>query len=164
MYQLPKNNDNKSSESKCWYVNKTNELKDCGICHYWYFLDAFLSFNQMSAMVAMMYHLNREKNVLMSMSLSNMTILKIKAVDYRCIISGITKSETINVMQWFLPVKKNFRYFIGYLCRDYKIKPLHLMLPKTRTYVKSYDGQTKWMYFLIKDDGLPEKYLRQNQR
>ena len=31
------------------------------------------------------------------------------------------------------------------------------MLPKTRAYVKSYDGQTKWMYFLIKDDGLLEK-------
>ena len=28
------------------------------------------------------------------------------------------------------------------------------MLPKTCTYVKSYDGQTKWMYFLIEDDNL----------
>ena len=25
------------------------------------------------------------------------------------------------------------------------------MLPKTRAYVKSYDGQTKWVYFLIED-------------
>ena len=32
------------------------------------------------------------------------------------------------------------------------------MLPKTSAYVKSYDGQTKWMYFLIKDDDLLEKY------
>ena len=32
------------------------------------------------------------------------------------------------------------------------------MLPKTNAYVKSYDGQTKWMYFLIEDDGLLEKY------
>ena len=32
------------------------------------------------------------------------------------------------------------------------------MLPKTNTYVKSYDGQTKWMYFLIEDDNLLEKY------
>ena len=29
------------------------------------------------------------------------------------------------------------------------------MLPKAIAYVKSYDGQTKWMYFLIKDE---EKY------
>ena len=32
------------------------------------------------------------------------------------------------------------------------------MPPKTRAYVKSYDGQTKWIYFLIKDDVLLEKY------
>ena len=32
------------------------------------------------------------------------------------------------------------------------------MLPKTRAYVKSCDGQNKWMYFLIEDDGLLEKY------
>ena len=38
------------------------------------------------------------------------------------------------------------------------VKPLHIMLLKTNTYVKSYDGQTKWMYFLIEDDGLLEKY------
>ena len=32
------------------------------------------------------------------------------------------------------------------------------MVPKTRPYLKSYDGQTKWMYFLIKYDGLLKKY------
>ena len=32
------------------------------------------------------------------------------------------------------------------------------MLPKTSAYVKSYDGQTKWIYFLIEDDDLLEKY------
>ena len=32
------------------------------------------------------------------------------------------------------------------------------MLPKTSNYIKSYDGQTKWMYFLIEDDDLLEKY------
>ena len=26
------------------------------------------------------------------------------------------------------------------------------MLPKTNVYVKSYDGQSKWMYFLIEND------------
>ena len=31
------------------------------------------------------------------------------------------------------------------------------MLPETSTYVKSYDGQTKWMYFLIEDDDLFKK-------
>ena len=32
------------------------------------------------------------------------------------------------------------------------------MLPKPRAYVKSCDEQSKWMYFLIEDDDLLEKY------
>ena len=32
------------------------------------------------------------------------------------------------------------------------------MLPKTSTYVKGYDGKTKWMYFLIEDDDLLKKH------
>ena len=54
--------------------------------------------------------------------------------------------------------EKNYKYFIGYLYNDNKVKPLHIMLPKTSAYVKSYDGQTKWMYFLIEDDDLSERY------
>ena len=53
---------------------------------------------------------------------------------------------------------ENYNQFIGYLYNDNKVKPLHIMLPKTSAYVKSYDGQTKWMYFLIEDDDLLEKY------
>ena len=40
----------------------------------------------------------------------------------------------------------------------YKIKPLHIVLPKTSTYVNSYNEQTKWMYLLIEDYELLEKY------
>ena len=32
------------------------------------------------------------------------------------------------------------------------------MLSKTSAYVRNYDGQTKWMYILIEDDELLEKY------
>ena len=32
------------------------------------------------------------------------------------------------------------------------------MIPKTNAYVKSYDGQTKWMYFFIEDDDLLKRY------
>ena len=31
------------------------------------------------------------------------------------------------------------------------------MLPETNAYVKSYDGQTKWIYLLIKEDNLFKK-------
>ena len=46
--------------------------------------------------------------------------------------------------------EKNCKYFIGYLYNDKKVKPLNLMLPKISAYVKSYDGQSKWMFFLLK--------------
>ena len=36
-------------------VNKTSESKESDICHYWYFYIKALSFNQMSAMDAMIY-------------------------------------------------------------------------------------------------------------
>ena len=54
--------------------------------------------------------------------------------------------------------KKNYKYFIGYFYNDHKVKPLHIMLLKTSAYVKSYDGQIEFMYFLIEDDDLLEKY------
>ena len=54
--------------------------------------------------------------------------------------------------------EKNYKYFIGYFYDTHKVKPLH-MLPKTSIYVKSDDGQTKWMYFLIEDDDLLGKYI-----
>ena len=43
--------------------------------------------------------------------------------------------------------KKNFKYFVDYLYNGNKKKKLRKMLPKTCTYVKSYHGQIKWMYF-----------------
>ena len=43
--------------------------------------------------------------------------------------------------------EKNYKYFIGYLDDDYKVKPLHIVPLKTSAYVKRYDGQTKWMDF-----------------
>ena len=54
--------------------------------------------------------------------------------------------------------KKNHNCFSGYLYNDNKVKPLHIMLHKTSTYVKPYDGQTKWMHFLIEHTDLLEKH------
>ena len=55
-------------------------------------------------------------------------------------------------------LKKNSKYFIGYLYGCYKIKLLDIILPKASGYAKNYDGQTNWMYSLIEDDDLLEKY------
>ena len=54
--------------------------------------------------------------------------------------------------------RKNYKYLIGYKDDDYKIELLRIMLPKASTYVKSYDGETKWINFFIKDDNLLKSY------
>ena len=54
--------------------------------------------------------------------------------------------------------EKKHMYFIGYSYNYHKVKTLHKVFPKTSAYVKSYDGQTKCMCFLIEDDDLLEKY------
>ena len=55
--------------------------------------------------------------------------------------------------------EKNYKYFIGYLYNDHKVKLLHIVLPKTSAYVKRCDGQTKWMHVLIEDGDLLEKRI-----
>ena len=54
--------------------------------------------------------------------------------------------------------EKNYKHFIGYLDDDYKIKPLRIMFLKTSAYIKSFDSETKWIYFSIEDDELLKKY------
>ena len=58
----------------------------------------------------------------------------------------------------FLLVKKTIKYLYNHLYNDHKVKSLHIMLPKRSAYIKIHDGQTKWMYFLIEDNDLLEKY------
>ena len=73
--------------------NKTSEWKECHIYHYWYFLKQGFKFQPNVS--------NRCHDLLMtSMNLSDITILKIKNLDYRCIITGIRKREAIKLLQY----------------------------------------------------------------
>ena len=113
---------------------------------------------------------------MMSMNLTDIPILNIKGAHYRCMISGNSKSEAINLM-WNTDLtkhemgkeiltfgnaeiekntfycyesliflkdvdvdevsnklsfdEKNYKCFLGYIYNEYKVKPLHIMLPKT---------------------------------
>ena len=51
--------------------------------------------------------------------------------------------------------EKSDKFFVGCIDDAYKIKPFSL---KTRGYVKRYNDETKWMYFLIEDEELLKKY------
>ena len=73
-------------------VNKTSTLKECDICHYWYFLNYSFKFQTNVC--------NRCLSLLiMFMNLSGIAILNIKGSDYRCIVSLISKTEAIKLMQ-----------------------------------------------------------------
>ena len=65
--------------------------QECDISHYWYFLNKGFTFQP--------YVCNRCHNLLMSMNLSNIAVLKFKNTDYCGIITGISKSKAIKLLQ-----------------------------------------------------------------
>ena len=54
--------------------------------------------------------------------------------------------------------EKNYRYFIGYVHKGKKSQTIKYNVSENKSLCKIYNEQTKWMYFLIKDDALLEKY------
>ena len=92
------------------------------------------------------------------LTFGNIEIEKYKTYPYKSPIYLDVNSALVSKKVSF--GEKYYKYFICYLYDDCKIKPLYIMLPKTSAYVckKCYDDQTKWMYFLIEDDNLSEKY------
>ena len=81
-------------------------------------------------------------------------ILKLKNINFTAIkvlfFIEDRDVENASVSSKISAGEKSYKYFIGYLYDDNEIKPLHIMVPKTSAYVKSYDGQIKWMYFCLK--------------
>ena len=74
-------------------INKTRASKECNIYYCWWFLDKGFKFQS--------YVWNGCHDLLMmSMILGDIAILNINsAADYPCIITGISKSEALNLMQ-----------------------------------------------------------------
>ena len=70
---------------------KSNSSKECMICHYWLFNHGF-KFQD--------YVCNGCHDLTMlSVNISDIAIITIKNVDYRCIIQNISKSEAINLLK-----------------------------------------------------------------
>ena len=73
-------------------INKTSASKECDIFHHWHFLNYSFKFQSNVC--------NRWHDLLiMSMNFSDIAISNIKGSDFRCIISWISKNDTINLMQ-----------------------------------------------------------------
>ena len=67
-------------------VNKTNESKECELCHYSFFKDVGFKFEK---------HVCNGCHDLLTMaySLKNIAILSAKGNTFRCILIGISKNE-----------------------------------------------------------------------
>ena len=70
---------------------KSNKSRECMICHYWFFNQEF-KFQY--------YVCNGCHNLTMlSVNISDIAIITVKNVDYRCIMYNINKSEAINLLE-----------------------------------------------------------------
>ena len=70
---------------------KSNNSKECMICHYW-FLNYEFKFQE--------YVCNDCCNLTMSrLNISDIAIITVKGIHYRCIIHDINKSEVINLLE-----------------------------------------------------------------
>ena len=96
------------------------------------------------------------------LTFSNFEIEKNKSYNLRLLFfffwGGDVGIEKVLVSNKISFGEKNYKQFIGYLYNGNKVKPLNIMLNKKSAHVKSYDRQTKWMYFFIEDGDLLEKY------
>ena len=72
-------------------IGKSNRSKECTIYHYWFFNHRF----KFQDYVCNACH----DLTMLSFNISDITIMAVKNVDYRCIIHNIRKSETINLLE-----------------------------------------------------------------
>ena len=69
---------------------KSNNITESMICHYWFFNNGF----EFQDYVCNGCHDLR----MLSLDISDIAIITVKNVDYRCIIHNINKSEAINLL------------------------------------------------------------------
>ena len=75
-------------------INKTSASKECVICHYWYFSNFNRKGFEFQLTVCRCCH-----DVLMaSMNLNDIAVLNIHGAGCCAIISGISKSEAVNLL------------------------------------------------------------------
>ena len=77
--------------SEAIFLAKSNNNKECMICHYCFFTHGF---------EFQVYVCNDCRDLTMlCLNISNITIITVKNVDYRCIINNISKSEAILLLK-----------------------------------------------------------------
>ena len=75
-------------------INKTNASKECGICHYWYFLDKNFIYEP--------YLCNNCHDLMQkAMNCNDIAIVSIKGNDYRIHFWYTSKDDAISIMYNF---------------------------------------------------------------
>ena len=69
---------------------KSNNIKECMICHYWFFNHAFEFQDSVC---------NGCHDLMFCLNISDIAIITVKNFDYRCIIHNISKSEVIDLLK-----------------------------------------------------------------
>ena len=71
-------------------IHKTNASKECVLCHYQYFKDVRFKFEPHAC--------NKCSIGCLVSNSKRIEILNVKSVDYRCILYGISRNKTVNVL------------------------------------------------------------------
>ena len=82
---------NRIDISKGIDIAKSNNSKECMIYHYWFFN---YGFNFQDSVCNGCHDLT-----MLCFNISNIIIIIVKNVDYRCIIHNITRSEAMNLLK-----------------------------------------------------------------
>ena len=89
---------------------KSNKSRECMICYYSFFNHGF-KFQD--------YVCNGCHGLTtLSVNISDIAIIIVKSVDYRCIITNVSKSEAINLLK--NPVLENRRYILKKYCLKFQ--------------------------------------------
>ena len=84
-------------------INKTNASKECGICHYWYFLGRCFKHKP--------YLCNGCHNLMQkAMNFNDVAIVSVKRSDYRIHFWYMSQDDAINIMNNY-EVNENSRLF-----------------------------------------------------
>ena len=94
--------DDRIDISEAIDLAKSNNSKECMICHYWFFNNGF----EIQDSVCKGYH----DLTMLSVNVSDIAITPVKDVDYRCIIQDICKSEAINLLKNSVLERRGYIY------------------------------------------------------
>ena len=71
-------------------LTRSNNIKDCMVCHYWFFNHGFEFQDSVCN--------GCNDLTMLSVNISNVSIISIKYVDYHCIIHNIIKSKAFKLL------------------------------------------------------------------